>query len=82
MAAFLELLFVMLYHVPLIHTFPHEHTTVQGAGLTTGRNLGFSVLPEDTLTCGQEELKTNYNTDTLVAGHRYLQSPIRPGDDL
>lgn len=53
---------------------------MQGADLTIGRNLGFSVLPKDTLTCGQEELgiiKTNYNTGTLVAGHGYLHAPAK-----
>lgn len=44
-------------HLPM-HT--HTHTdggraSMQGAGLTIGSNMGFSVLLKDTLTHGQEK---------------------------
>ncbi len=32
-----------------------QRATMQGSGLTIGSNLGFSVLPKDTLACVQEE---------------------------
>ncbi len=41
------------------HTNAHtwQPSTTQGAGLTVGSSLGFSVLLKDTSTCGQEELE-------------------------
>ena len=57
-SAFIQSALQCALHSP-IHT--HIHTpvaveTMQGTNQLTGGNLGFSVLPKDTLTCRQEKL--------------------------
>lgn len=56
-ALYLYSAYLVIWPLKVLYTLTHQwwQTTIQGAGATIGNNLGFRILPEDTLTCGQEE---------------------------
>lgn len=70
-----------------IYPFTHDgnRATTQGAGLCTESSLGFSVLPKDTVTRGQENLgiklptligRSHPLTPGWILGSRYSIDPL------